>query len=74
MGLLSGLHYRDVAGKLRKAGFEFDRSARGSHEVWLNKTTRRRTTVPNHPGELPEGTVRAIAREAGISTEEFARL
>ena len=74
MGLLSGFRYRDVVRKLRKAGFEFDRSARGSHEIWWNPQTHRRTTVPNHPGELPEGTVRAVVREAGLSPEEFVRL
>ncbi len=45
--------YRELVGKLRAAGFEFDRSAAGSHEIWYNRMTRRRTTVPNHPGDIP---------------------
>ncbi|MDI3298581.1 MAG: type II toxin-antitoxin system HicA family toxin [Bacillota bacterium] len=60
--------------KLRAAGLELDRMAEGSHEIRWNPGTRRRTTVPHHPGELPEGTVRAIAREAGLTVEEFLRL
>ncbi|WP_404980514.1 type II toxin-antitoxin system HicA family toxin [Carboxydichorda subterranea] len=71
MGVLAGLRYRDVVQKLRAAGFEFDRMAKGSHEIWRNPSTKRRTTVPHHPGELPEGTVRAIIREAGLTVEEF---
>jgi len=66
--------YRDVVRKLRRAGFVFDRSAAGSHEIWYNTSTKRRTTVPCHPGDIPRGTLRAIIRQAGISPEEFANL
>jgi predicted RNA binding protein YcfA (HicA-like mRNA interferase family) len=27
--------------------------------------------VPHHPGDLPEGTLRAILKHAGISVDEF---
>ena len=42
--------------------FAFDRQAAGSHEIWYNPATNRYTTLPNHPGDLPEGTLRAILR------------
>jgi len=58
--------YREVVRRLRAAGFVLDRQARGSHEIWRNPQTQRRTTVPNHPGDLPTGTVGAIFRAAGI--------
>jgi predicted RNA binding protein YcfA (HicA-like mRNA interferase family) len=74
MGRLAGFRYRDVTAKLRKAGFEFDRQAKGSHEIWWNPTTRVRTTLVNHPGDVPEGTLRAILRQTGITPEEFMRL
>jgi predicted RNA binding protein YcfA (HicA-like mRNA interferase family) len=74
MGKLSGFRYRDLVIKLRKAGFVFDRQARGSHEIWWNPATRARTTLVNHPGTIPEGTVRAIIRQAGLSIEDFLRL
>jgi predicted RNA binding protein YcfA (HicA-like mRNA interferase family) len=74
LGRLAGFTYRDVVSRLRKAGFEFDRQAKGSHEIWRNPDTKARTTVPNHPGDLPEGTVRAIIRGAGLSTDEFLGL
>lgn len=60
MGRLDGHRYRDVARKLKSLGFAFDRQAAGSHEIWFNQTARRYTTLPNHPGDLPEGTLRAI--------------
>ena len=65
----------DVIRKLRKAGFVFDRHAKGSHEIWYHPMTRRRTVVPNHPGhDLPKGTLRAIIEQAGLTVEQFLRL
>ena len=47
--------------------------AKGSHEIWYNPATHRRTTVPNHPGTIPRDTLHAIIREAGLSVDEFLR-
>ena len=71
MTRLPALTYREVVQCLRAAGFVFDRQAKGSHEIWYNPETRRRTTVPHHPGTLPTGTLRAIIREAGLTVDEF---
>ncbi|MHB8521491.1 MAG: type II toxin-antitoxin system HicA family toxin [Limisphaerales bacterium] len=30
--------------------------------------------VPNHPGDVPNGTLRAIIREMGLTVEEFHAL
>jgi predicted RNA binding protein YcfA (HicA-like mRNA interferase family) len=73
MGRLAGFRYKDIVRKLRAQGFEFDRQAAGSHEIWFNSTTDRYTTVPNHPGDMPEGTLRAIPRQAGVAPEDFLR-
>ncbi len=59
--------------RLRALGFAFDRQAAGSHEIWFNAATNRYTTIPNHPGDMPEGTLRAILRQAGVDTDEFLR-
>ncbi len=65
----------EVIRGLKKAGFVFDRQGKGSHEIWYNPATKRRTTVPNHPGvDTPKGTLRAILKEAGLSLEEFLKL
>jgi predicted RNA binding protein YcfA (HicA-like mRNA interferase family) len=73
MGRLSGFTYRDVAAKLGCAGFVFDRQARGSHEIWRNPQSGLRTTLPRHPGDLPEGTLRAIIKQANISPDDFLK-
>jgi predicted RNA binding protein YcfA (HicA-like mRNA interferase family) len=71
MGRLAGFRYRDIVRKLKACGFSFDRQAAGSHEIWFNIQTNRYTTIPNHPGDLPEGTLRAILRQAGIEADTF---
>lgn len=58
---------------MKQLGFEFDRQAAGSHELWFNPETRRYTTIPNHPGDMPEGTLRTILRQAGIEPDEFLK-
>nr|VFK21487.1 MAG: Predicted RNA binding protein YcfA, dsRBD-like fold, HicA-like mRNA interferase family [Candidatus Kentron sp. LPFa]VFK34964.1 MAG: Predicted RNA binding protein YcfA, dsRBD-like fold, HicA-like mRNA interferase family [Candidatus Kentron sp. LPFa] len=71
MSRLAGFDYRRIVRKLRKFGFSFDRQAAGSHEIWYNPETDRYTTIPNHSGDMPEGTLRAILKQAGISPDEF---
>jgi predicted RNA binding protein YcfA (HicA-like mRNA interferase family) len=74
VGRFSGFRYREIIRKLKIFGFEFDRQAAGSHEIWYNKATNRYTTIPNHPGDMPEGTLRAILRQAGIDADHFLRI
>ena len=71
MGTLAGYRYRDVVRRLRQLGFQFDRQAAGSHEIWHNPDTKRYTTIPNHPGDIPQGTLRAILTQAGVSVAQF---
>jgi predicted RNA binding protein YcfA (HicA-like mRNA interferase family) len=71
MGRLAGFKYTEVARKLRALGFQFDRQARGSHEIWRNASTGRKTTLVNHRGDVPEGLLRANLREAQIDVEAF---
>jgi predicted RNA binding protein YcfA (HicA-like mRNA interferase family) len=73
MGRLAGFRYRDVIRSLKKFGFVFWRHGAGSHEIWKNEATGRFTTVPNHPGDVPEGTLRAILKQAGINPEDFLK-
>ena len=73
MGRLSGFKYRDIIKILKLFGFEFYRQAAGSHEIWRNPTTKRYTTIPNHTGDMPEGTLRAILRQADIDVEDFIK-
>jgi predicted RNA binding protein YcfA (HicA-like mRNA interferase family) len=71
MGRLSGFKYREVTRRLRAFGFVFDRPSAGSHEVWRNTVDGRKVTLPHHSRDMPEGTLRAILREAKIDIEAF---
>jgi len=71
MGRLAGFSYRDVAARLRRFGFESTGRQRGSHEGWVNPAAERTVIVPKHSGDIPEGTLRAILRQAGISVDDF---
>jgi predicted RNA binding protein YcfA (HicA-like mRNA interferase family) len=63
MGRLAGFRYRDITRRLKALGMEFHRQAAGSHEIWHHSATNRYTTIPNHPGDMPEGTLRAILKQ-----------
>lgn len=41
MGQLSGFCYREIVKRLKQLGFQFDRQAAGSHEIWFNPSTKR---------------------------------
>jgi len=74
MGRLSGFKYRDIVRKLELAGFEFFREAKGSHEIWFNSNKNRYTTIPRHRGDMPEGTLRNIIKQADIEVADFLKL
>ena len=71
MGRLAGFSYRQAVKLLKARGLEFHRQAAGSHEIWFNPALQRYTTIPNHPGDIPEGTLHAILKQAGIEVDTF---
>lgn len=68
------LPYREVARKLKAAGF-VQVGQTGSHIKFARVTTEgmRTATVPNHR-EIASGTLRSILRQAGITEAEFEAL
>jgi predicted RNA binding protein YcfA (HicA-like mRNA interferase family) len=70
MGRLAGFSYQEVTRKMRKLGFQFYRSGKGDHEIWLNPETNFRTVISHHK-EIREGTLRNILRQGGIEIEDF---
>ncbi|MDQ3016959.1 MAG: type II toxin-antitoxin system HicA family toxin [Bacteroidota bacterium] len=71
MGKLGGFTYREIIKRLKELGFEFHRQAAGSHEIWYSPSTNRYTTIPNHTGDMPEGTLRAILKQANVTPDQF---
>jgi predicted RNA binding protein YcfA (HicA-like mRNA interferase family) len=72
MPKLARLSHRELAAKLRRAGYVEIRTSR--HPVYYLTGKNVTIPVPRHPGQVPIGTLRAIVREMGIRVEEFNAL
>lgn len=63
---------KEVLRKLLKAGF-VERRQSGSHKI-LRHPDKRQTYVAMHTRDIPNGTLKSILRQAGLSEEEFKKL
>ena len=73
MGRLPVVSGRQLIRALEKTGYVVDRQ-KGSHIVLRHtQPPFRRITVPDHK-ELAKGTLRAILREVGLTSDELAEL
>jgi predicted RNA binding protein YcfA (HicA-like mRNA interferase family) len=63
--------HSELSRKLRTLGCVLRRQAKGSHEIWHNPAVNRSTAIPNHPGDIPVGTLRAILRQLGVGRDEL---
>ena len=71
---LPALRARELVRILEKAGFVEWRQ-KGSHLTMYGAADRRALTVPVHFRKtIPKGTLHAIIKQAGFTTEQFARL
>ena len=64
---------REVLAKLQRAGFEVERHKGTSHH-FLRHADGRQTMVAMHTKDVPDGTFRAILKQAGLTLEEFRKL
>ena len=72
MPRLVRVSYRQLASKLKRAGYREIRTSR--HPVYDLAEKDVTVPVPRHPRDVPIGTLRAIIREMGISVDEFNNL
>ena len=63
--------YAELSRKIRELGCVLKRRGKGSHEIWHNPTVNRSAVIPNHPGDIPTGTLRAILKQLGIPREDL---
>ena len=69
MGRLRVISSREMVRLLERLGFVVARQ-RGAHKRLIHPDGRR-TTVPEHGGDLPRGTIRAILTDVGLSVQEY---
>jgi len=72
MPKLVRVSYRELAAKLKRAGYREIRTSR--HPVYYLAEMDVTIPVPRHAGDVPIGTLRAIVREMGLGVEEFNKL
>jgi predicted RNA binding protein YcfA (HicA-like mRNA interferase family) len=72
MSGLPQLSGRECVKALMKAGFYMKRQ-QGSHMILRREEPFAQVVVPDHK-KLDRGTLRAIIRQSGLSTEEFLKL
>jgi predicted RNA binding protein YcfA (HicA-like mRNA interferase family) len=72
MPKLIPISHRELVRKLKRAGYMEIRTSR--HPVYYLAQKNLSIPVPQHPGDVPKGTLRAIIREMGMDVEEFNRL
>ena len=70
MTKLPNLKPREVAKILLKAGFVED-TTKSAHRTYRHPTKGKFTTVSFHPGNIPQGTLRAIIKQSGMTADEF---
>jgi len=70
---LRPLKQKEIIRRLKKLGYEFDRSAKKHHEIWYNPETRKRLPVPNYR-EFGVPLIREICKELGIKPADFMEL
>ena len=63
--------YADLSQKLRSLGCVLKRQGKGSHEFWHNPLVNRSAVIPNHAGDIPAGTLRAILKQLAIQREDL---
>jgi predicted RNA binding protein YcfA (HicA-like mRNA interferase family) len=65
---------RRLLAMLQREGFVIER-VRGSHHFLRHRhDPNRRTVIALHAGDIPQGTLRDILRQVGLSRVEFLRL
>ena len=70
MPRLLSLKPRQIIKFLEANGFVLDHTS-GSHLVFRNHVTKRRTVVPLHNRDIPKGTLLSLLKEAGFTREEI---
>lgn len=72
-GDLPSLTSRQVLRILARDGWGVLRQT-GSHVTLARADGTGRIILPNHPGDLQQGTLRGILRQAGLSSDRFNEL
>jgi len=66
------LCYHDCVRLARERGFVFWRAGKGSHEIWVRSSDRRRTVIPHHgAAPIKRKTVKGILDDLQIDYRDL---
>jgi predicted RNA binding protein YcfA (HicA-like mRNA interferase family) len=66
------MRYRELVKRLTALGCVIERQGRGSHTLWYNPATNKRSPIPDWgKKDLKPGTVRGIIKRLGVSRKDF---
>ena len=65
------MNARELIKLLKQAGYKFDRSGNGSHQIYRHSITGKTISVPVHKGkDIGKGLCKAILKKASSSTKK----
>jgi predicted RNA binding protein YcfA (HicA-like mRNA interferase family) len=74
MSRLPQVTARKLLAALQRGGFVVDRVKGSHHFLRHNDDPQRRTVIALHSGDIPQGTLRDILKQAGLSREMLLKL
>lgn len=72
---ISPLTYKEVSSALKRLGFTMKPKTSTAHEQWIRVDERGKSlvTVDKHISPFDKTLIKAMARQAGMTTKEFFR-
>ena len=69
------LNYKQITKVAKNLGFHFERTGKGSHEIWRRNSDKRHTTIPNHGNKIiTRRTAKAIIEDFGITVKGLNKI
>ena len=69
------LNYKQITKVAKNLGFHFERTGKGSHEIWRRDTDKRHTTIPNHGNKIiTRKTIKAIIEDFGVNLKDLNKV
>jgi mRNA interferase HicA len=65
---------RKLLAALQRGGFVIERTKGSHHFLYHRHDPGRRTVIAMHSGDMPQGTLRDILKQTGLSREELLAL
>ncbi len=72
MPKLRSVKPKELIKSFEKLGYIVDRQ-KGSHVILYHPLSKRRLTIPMHTKDIPNGTLLAIIKQAGLTKEDFSK-